>query len=108
PFGLGPQEVVPIDVEKWMSSVHKGRRQRVQALEQQSREARTILKWNEAKIERSHHKGDWKVALIDLAVGFDTRMVTMAIHQLPPGCHTETHKHEEAIVYVRTGRGFSI
>jgi gentisate 1,2-dioxygenase len=108
PFGLGPQEVIPVDVEKWMSSVHKGRRQRVQALEEQSRTARTILKWNEAKIERSHHKGDWKVALADIAVGFDTRMVTMAIHQLPPGAHTETHKHEEAIVYVRTGRGFSI
>jgi gentisate 1,2-dioxygenase len=108
PFGLGPQEIVPVDNQKWNSSVHKGRKERAEALDRRSREARTITKWNQAKIERSHHKGDFKVALIDPVLGYDDRMVTMAIHQMPPACHTETHKHEEAIVYIRTGRGYSI
>ena len=109
PFGLGPQEIVPVNVsEKWDSSVHKGRRERQEALEQRLRESRTITKWNEAKIERSHHKGDFKVGLVDPVLGYDDRLVTMAIHQMPPGSHTETHKHEEAIVYVRTGHGYSI
>jgi mannose-6-phosphate isomerase-like protein (cupin superfamily) len=108
PFGLGPQEIVPVTSEKWDSSVHKGRRERVEALQKRLKESRTITKWNQAKIERSHHKGDFKVALLDPAVGFDTRMITMAIHQMPPASHTETHKHEEAVVYIRTGSGYSI
>jgi gentisate 1,2-dioxygenase len=108
PFGLGPQQIVPVSNEKWNSSVHKGRKERQAALERRLRESRTITKWNQAKIERSHHKGDFKVALIDPVLGYDTRMITMAIHQMPPASHTETHKHEEAVVYIRTGRGYSI
>lgn len=108
PFGLGPQQIVPVSMEKWNSSVHKGRKERQAALEQRLRQSRTITKWNEAKIERSHHKGDFKVALIDPVLGYDVRLVTMAIHQMPPASHTETHKHEEAIVYIRTGHGYSI
>lgn len=108
PFGLGPQEIVPVSNERWQSSVHLGRKERQAALEQRLRDSRTITKWNQAKIERSHHKGDFKVALIDAVLGYDTRMVTLAIHQMPPGSHTETHKHEEAVVWIRTGRGYSI
>lgn len=108
PFGLGPQQIVPVSNEKWNSSVHKGRKERHEALDKRLRESRTIIKWNETKIERSHHKGDFKVALIDPVLGFDTRTVTMAIHQMPPASHTETHKHEEAVVWIRTGKGYSI
>lgn len=109
PFGLGPQEVVQVDPnEKWNSSVHLNRAARGAALEKQSREARTHLKWNMAKIERSQHKGDFKVALIEPVLGFDTRLITMSIHQMPPASYTETHKHQEAIVWIRTGRGYSI
>ncbi|MDF3042571.1 MAG: Cupin 2 conserved barrel domain protein, partial [Thermomicrobiales bacterium] len=60
PFGLGPQEIVPVDPnEKWNSSVHLNRKERVAALEARARESRTMLKWNQAKIERSQHKGDF-------------------------------------------------
>jgi len=41
-------------------------------------------------------------------LGFDTRLITMSIHQMPPASYTETHKHQEAIVWIRTGRGYSI
>lgn len=109
PFGLGPQEIVPVDPnEKWNSSVHMNRKERVDALEKRSRESRTIIKWNQAKIERSQHKGDFKVALIEPVLGFDTRLVTLSIHQMPPASYTETHKHEEAVVWIRTGNGYSI
>jgi gentisate 1,2-dioxygenase len=109
PFGLGPQEIVPVDPnEKWNSSVHLNRKERVAALEARSREARTMLKWNQARIERSQHKGDFKVALVEPVLGFDTRLITMSIHQMPPASYTETHKHQEAIVWIRTGRGYSI
>jgi gentisate 1,2-dioxygenase len=108
PFGLGPQQIVPVSTEKWNSSVHKGRKERQEQLERRLKDSRTITRWNEAKIERSHHKGDFKVALIDPVLGYDTRMITMAIHQMPPDSHTETHKHEEAIVWIRTGHGYSI
>ncbi|MHB8619200.1 MAG: cupin domain-containing protein [Chloroflexota bacterium] len=108
PFGLGPQEIVPVSDEKWNSSVHVGRKERGDAWEKRMRDSRTITKWHEAKIERSHHKGDFKVGLVDPVMGYDDRLVTMAIHQMPPASHTETHKHEEAIVYIRTGHGYSI
>jgi gentisate 1,2-dioxygenase len=108
PFGLGPQDVKPVSNELWDSALQKNQRERIAKMAEESKAARTILKWNEAKIERSFHKGDWKVGLVDRYLGFDTRLVLMAMHQMPPDCHTETHKHEEAIVYIRTGRGFSI
>lgn len=35
--------------------------------------------------EASHHKGDFKVALIDAVLGYYTRMAALAIPQMPPG-----------------------
>lgn len=108
PFGLGPQAIPTIDGEKWNSSVHQGRKERLRALEERSRTARTHISWRDARIERSHHKGDFKVALIDATLGFDVRSVTMAMHQMPPDSFTETHRHAEAVVFVLSGKGYSI
>ena len=46
--------------------------------------------------------------IVDRYLGFDNRVVGMYVHQMPPASHTETHKHDEAIVYVLSGRGRSI
>jgi quercetin dioxygenase-like cupin family protein len=94
--------------QKWMSHLQLATHERLAQQEQHRREARVLLKAGEAVIERSEHKGDWKVGLIDEYLGFDNRILAMYIHQMPPNAFTETHKHGEAIVYVLSGRGYSI
>lgn len=93
---------------KWMShmqmAVHEERADR----HRRSLEGRKVLRADEAVIERSEHQGDWKVTLVDRFLGFENRILGMYIHQLPPACHTETHKHGQATIYVLSGRGYSI
>jgi gentisate 1,2-dioxygenase len=105
------KERVPVDYvggTKWMSHMQHSVNESRSALVEKSRKARKILKAEEAVIERSEHKGDWKVTLVDTYLGFENRILGMYIHQLPPNCYTETHKHGQATIYVLTGRGYSI
>ena len=105
------KELVPVGyVEgiKWMSEMQMSHHHGRQALEADSRSHRKLLKGSEAVIQRSEHKGDWKVGLVDRFVGFNNRIMSMYVHQLPPSCHTETHKHGWATVFVLSGAGYSI
>jgi len=105
------KERVPVGYvggEKWMSHLQLATHERRNAQRKADKEARVVLKASEAVIERSQHKGDWKVGLADKYLGFANRTFGMYIHQMPPAAHTETHKHGEAIVYVLSGHGYSI
>jgi quercetin dioxygenase-like cupin family protein len=104
-------ERVPVSYvggQKWMSDLQMATHQRRAEREEVRKKARVILPANEAEIQRSEHRGDWKVGLIDRHLGFDNRILAMYVHQMPPDSHTETHKHGEAVVYVLSGRGYSI
>jgi len=93
---------------KWMSNMQMSHHKEAGSLEDENRAKKKIMKAADAVIERSHHKGDWKVGLIDTYVGFSNRMLGLYIHQLPPACHTETHKHGWVTVFVLSGSGYSI
>src|SRR5258705_8118578 len=93
---------------KWMSQMQKSHHDDKGGKEKESRDARKVLHASEAVIQRSHHKGDWKVGLIDPYLGFTNRILGMYVHQMPPDCHTETHKHGWATIYVMTGQGYSL
>jgi quercetin dioxygenase-like cupin family protein len=108
PFTKERVEVGYVGGQKWMSELQLATHERLAEREKQRLEARVMLKAEEAVIQRSEHKGDWKVGLIDEYLGFDNRILAMYVHQMPPASHTETHKHGEAIVYVLSGRGYSI
>jgi quercetin dioxygenase-like cupin family protein len=108
PFTRERVRVGEVGGQKWMSHLQLDTHKRLAAQEERRRKARVILRANEAVIERSEHKGDWKVGLVDEYLGFDNRIMAMYVHQMPPDSHTETHKHGEAIVYVLSGRGYSI
>lgn len=108
PFTGERVEVGYVGGQKWMSELQLATHERLAEAERKRGEARLILKANEAVIQRSEHKGDWKVGLIDEHLGFDNRILAMYVHQMPPASYTETHKHGEAIVYVLSGRGYSI
>jgi mannose-6-phosphate isomerase-like protein (cupin superfamily) len=94
--------------EKWMSHLQMSVHERTAHRKEENKEARIILKAADAVIERSEHKGDWKVGLCDHYLGFANKTFGMYIHQMPPASHTETHKHGEAIVYVLSGYGYTI
>ena len=105
------KERVPVEYvggEKWMSQLQMAVHDRDREQREAMKHARLLLKAEEAVIERSEHKGDWKVGLADKYLGFANRTFGMYIHQMPPASHTETHKHGEAIVYVLSGFGYSI
>jgi quercetin dioxygenase-like cupin family protein len=93
---------------KWMSELQMSHHHERHDHEKESRAHRKLLKANETVIQRSEHKGDWKVGLVDRFVGFDNKVMAMYVHQLPPSCHTETHKHGWATVFVLSGHGYSI
>jgi gentisate 1,2-dioxygenase len=93
---------------KWMSELQMSHHKEAASLEDTHRKTKKIMRANEAVIQRSHHKGDWKVGLIDTFVGFSNKMLGIYIHQLPPACHTETHKHGWVTVFVLSGSGYSI
>lgn len=93
---------------KWMSHHQMNSKQRSEAFAEELKRGRVMMKASEVMIERSEHKGDWRAALVDEAVGFHARLLAMYVQQLPPNCHTETHRHGEAIVYVLSGHGHSI
>jgi quercetin dioxygenase-like cupin family protein len=97
-----------VDGEKWMSHLQAAGHDRRQRRLEEQKSARVFLKASDAVIERSQHRGDWKVGLVDRHIGFMNRVLAMYVHQMPPGSHTETHKHGEAIVFVLSGRGHSI
>jgi quercetin dioxygenase-like cupin family protein len=108
PFTRERVSVGYVGGEKWMSHLQLANHERRAAREAYRRDARILLRASEAVIERSEHRGDWKVGLVDRYLGFDNRILGMYVHQMPPASHTETHKHDEAIVYVLSGRGRSI
>ena len=108
PFTKERVSVDYVDGMKWMSHMQLSQHKSREAQVAESKAARKVLHGSEAVIERSHHKGDWKVGLIDNFLGFENRIIGMVIHQMPPDCHTETHKHGWATVYVLSGHGYSI
>jgi quercetin dioxygenase-like cupin family protein len=108
PFTRERVDVGFVDGQKWMSHLQKATHDRRAEREEIRRNARVFLAASDAVIERSEHRGDWKVGLVDRHLGFDNRILAMYVHQMPPAAHTETHKHGEAIVYVLSGTGYSI
>lgn len=108
PFTKERVEVKDVEGQKWMSELQlSAHRRRAERIEKAGR-ARVFITADETTIERSEHKGDWKVGLIDKHLGFDNAALGMYVHQMPPDSHTETHKHGEAIVYVLSGEGYSL
>jgi quercetin dioxygenase-like cupin family protein len=94
--------------QKWMGRGHATANSAIAEREERRRAARVFMPAVETVLERSEHKGDFRVGLVDEYLGFANRILAMYVHQLPPDSHTETHKHGEAIVYVLSGRGHSI
>lgn len=108
PFGYEQRPIEVVGGEKWMSNVELKRRARVAGNEQRLAEGRTVFHGRDVQLERSVHKGDFIVGIADQAHGFANTVVRMHLQQLPPESHTETHRHDEAVIYVLHGDGYSL
>jgi quercetin dioxygenase-like cupin family protein len=108
PFTQKRVDVDYVEGVKWMSHMQLSHHKERDSHEDENRTTRKVMRAADAVIERSHHKGDWKVGLIDTYMGFSNKILGLYVHQLPPDCHTETHKHGWATIYVLTGHGYSI
>ena len=60
------------------------------------------IKWNDA------HPQSRSATLVESRNGFATTFVNVGISEIGPNTHTGKHKHSEAVVYILSGRGYSI
>lgn len=67
-----------------------------------------VSKGKEVKLEYDPARGHWFSFLIHPSKGFDNKSIQVFVRTIPPGCHTATHRHGEAIIHVIKGKGYSI
>ena len=69
---------------------------------------RKAIKGEEVKVEWEEQNGVWMGPLVSQELGFQNRIIEVDCHIYPPHSHSVTHKHNEAIIIVLRGQGYSI
>lgn len=94
--------------EKGESSLFKARLERRKADTARRKAGRKALKAEDVKMEFEPQNGVWFGALCTQELGFDNRVIEVDCHIYPPHTHSVTHKHNEAIIIILRGSGYSI
>ena len=97
--------------EKWFegkSSLFKSRAERVKADIARRKAGRKAIKGDDVKVEWEEQNGVWMGPLVFQELGFQNRIIEVDCHIYPPHSHSVTHKHNEAIIIVLRGEGYSI
>lgn len=97
--------------EKWFegkSSLFKSRAERVKADIARRKAGRKAIKGEDVKVEWEAQNGVWMGPLVSQELGFENRIIEVDCHIYPPHSHSVTHKHNEAIIIVLRGTGYSI
>jgi quercetin dioxygenase-like cupin family protein len=69
---------------------------------------RKFIKAQDVKMEWEPQNGVWFGSLVTQELGFDNRVIEVDCHIYPPHTHSVTHKHNEAIIIVLRGQGYSL
>jgi quercetin dioxygenase-like cupin family protein len=69
---------------------------------------RKFIKAEDVKLEWEPQNGIWIGGLVSQELGFDNRVIEVDCHIYPPHTHSVTHKHNEAIIIVLRGAGYSL
>jgi len=69
---------------------------------------RKALKAEDVMLEWEPTNGVWFGSLCTQELGFDNRIIEVDCHIYPPHSHSVTHKHNEAIIIILCGTGYSI
>ncbi len=67
-----------------------------------------VMKARDVKLEPSSHKGVFVGKMIAPVNGFNHAMLSLDLHHMPPGLHTGLHRHDETLLHVLSGSGYSI
>ena len=96
--------------EKWLqgkSPLFKSRAERVKADMARRKAGRKFIKAEDVKLEWEAQNGVWMGPLVSQELGFENRIIEVDCHIYPPHSRSITHKHNEAIIIVLRGRGYS-
>ena len=96
--------------ENWMegkSQLFRKRLERREADQQRRKLGRRAIKGSEITLDYEDQNGVWQGGLVSQDLGFDNRIIEVDCHIYPPKTHSVTHKHNEAIIVVLRGEGYS-
>jgi hypothetical protein len=94
--------------EQGECSLFKARMDRRKADSAKRKAGRKALKAEDVKMEWEPINGVWFGSLCTQELGFDNRIIEVDCHIYPPHSHSVTHKHNEAIIIILRGTGYSI
>src|SRR6187397_733637 len=67
-----------------------------------------FIKREQIKLQPSSHRGVYIGDIVTPAMGAESHILTAQIHHIPPGAHTDYHRHSERVMLVMSGSGHSI
>lgn len=94
--------------EQGESTLFKARLERRKQDAARRKASRKFIKAEDIQLEWEPQNGVWFGRLVTQDLGFDNRVIEVDCHIYPPHTHSVTHKHNEAIIFVLRGRGYSI
>ncbi|MDP2726298.1 MAG: cupin domain-containing protein [Dehalococcoidia bacterium] len=69
---------------------------------------RSIIKRGEIRLEPSEYKGVYIGNVITPETGFFNATTNVYIHHIAPGARTPMHRHDETLLHVLSGTGYSV
>jgi quercetin dioxygenase-like cupin family protein len=94
--------------ERGTSALFQRRKERREADRRRRQAGRKFIKSEDVKLQWEEENGIWIGGLVSQELGFDNRVIEVDCHIYPPHSHSCTHKHNEAIIFVLRGKGYSI
>lgn len=97
--------------ERWLdgkSALFRGRQARRAADAAARREGRRIMKAADVELEYEAKNGIWHAGLVSADMGFDNRIIEFDCHIYPAGSSSVTHRHNEAVIFVLKGSGYTL
>ena len=97
--------------ERWeqgSSALFQRRKERRAADSRRRKSGRKFIKAEQVKLEWEEQNAVWMGGLVSQDLGFDNRVIEVDCHIYPPHSHSCTHRHNEAIIIILRGRGYSV
>lgn len=94
--------------EKGQCTLFKSRLERRKEDTARRKAGRKAIKAEDVKMEWEPQNGVWFGSLVTQELGFDNRVIEVDCHIYPPHTNSVTHKHNEAIIVVLRGKGYSL
>jgi gentisate 1,2-dioxygenase len=66
------------------------------------------IRRSQIQLQRSSHRGVYIGEIVNPALSSESHLLAAEIQHLPPGVHTNRHRHAERVVHVMSGSGYSI